>query len=80
MDNYSFDDELDSNNGFLETGALLKAIDVAKRLQISKSLAYRMMQSGEIPTVRFNRSVRVRLRDLEGFIQNHLYSSNRNQY
>ena len=53
---------------------LLKASDVAKRFKICKSLAYRLMQLGEIPTVRFNRTVRVRESDLEGFILSHLVS------
>ena len=47
---------------------LLKAEDVAHRLNICRSLAYRLMQQGKIPTVRFNRSVRVRDVDLEEFI------------
>ena len=50
---------------------LMKGNDVAKFLNISRSLAYRMMQSGEIPTIRFGGSVRVQLSDLEKFIMNH---------
>jgi excisionase family DNA binding protein len=49
---------------------LLKAIDVAKRLNICRSLAYKLMQRGEIPTVRINSAVRVRPGDLEAYIQN----------
>jgi excisionase family DNA binding protein len=48
---------------------LLRASEVAKILNISRPLAYRLMQTGKIPTVRINSSVRVRLEDLEGFIQ-----------
>ncbi len=48
--------------------SLLKAEDVAHRLNVCLSLAYRLMQNGKIPTVRFNRSVRVREVDLEEFI------------
>ena len=47
---------------------LLNATEVAKVLNISKALAYRLMQSGEIPTVRFNRTVRVREPDLDEYI------------
>ena len=47
---------------------LLRPVDVATALNISKSLAYRLLQSGQIPTVRFNRTVRVRLEDIEAFI------------
>ena len=48
---------------------LLKAQEVAKILQISRSLAYRLMQHGEIPSVRFHQSIRVRQKDLEAFIK-----------
>ena len=48
---------------------LLKPSDIARRLNVSRSLAYRLLQSGEIPTVRFGHSVRIRSIDLEAFIQ-----------
>ena len=48
---------------------LLKANDVAKRLNISRSLAYQLMQNGKIPTVRINRTIRVKESDLEEFVQ-----------
>lgn len=47
---------------------LLKAIDVAKILNISRSLAYRLLQKGVIPVVRINQVVRVHPKDLELFI------------
>jgi excisionase family DNA binding protein len=50
---------------------LLRADQVAIRLNISRALAYQLMQCGEIPTIRFNRTVRVRELDLDRFIQNH---------
>jgi excisionase family DNA binding protein len=49
--------------------ALLKATDVAKKLNISRSLAYQLMQSGNIPTVRINRSIRVQPSDLAEYIR-----------
>ena len=52
------------------SGSLLKAEDVAKILNISTSLAYKLMLSGAIPTVRINRSVRVKSADLNQFINN----------
>ncbi|HBA92104.1 MAG TPA: hypothetical protein DCZ08_10290 [Anaerolineaceae bacterium] len=48
---------------------LLRATDVAKQLSISRSLAYQLMLRGEIPTVRFGGSVRVRECDLAEYIQ-----------
>ncbi len=48
---------------------LLKGNDVATRLNVSKAFAYRLMATGDIPTVRLGRSVRVRPEDLEEFIE-----------
>jgi excisionase family DNA binding protein len=49
---------------------LLKPSDVARRLNVSRSLAYRLIQADEIPSVRFGHSVRIRSCDLEAFINN----------
>ena len=51
---------------------LLKAKDVAERLNISRSQAFCLMRNGEIPTVKFGKLVRVREEDLENFIQSNL--------
>jgi excisionase family DNA binding protein len=51
----------------LETG-LLTAAQVVKILMISKSNAYRLIQQGEIPSIRIGQSVRVREEDLEEFV------------
>jgi excisionase family DNA binding protein len=48
---------------------LLKGGDVARLLGISRSLAYRMMRSGEIQSIRFGRTIRVRPEALEKFLQ-----------
>ncbi len=53
------------------TTKLLRATDVAQRLCISRSLAYKLMISGELPTVRFGGSVRVRETDLDEYIARH---------
>lgn len=48
---------------------LLTVPEVARRLRIGRTLAYRLVQTGEIPGVRVSRRVvRVRPRDLELFI------------
>ncbi len=47
---------------------LLRASEVASRLNISRSLAYKLMQVGEIPTVKIFRSIRVKISDLEEYI------------
>jgi len=48
---------------------LLKPSEVAEILSISRALSYRLLQTGKIPAIRFNRVVRVRPRDLENFIE-----------
>ncbi len=50
---------------------LLRAEDVAHVLNISKSLAYKLMQSNAIRTIRVNHAVRVRMEDLMIYIQDH---------
>jgi excisionase family DNA binding protein len=57
------------NNSELTLSRLLNADEVATILSISKSLAYKLMQNNKIPTVKINRSVRVRETDLNEFIQ-----------
>ena len=54
----------------VETRQLLKAADVARILNISRSLVYRMLQRGKIPSIRINQSVRVDPGDLQQFIEN----------
>ncbi len=53
----------------IDARRLIKAKEVAEILQVSRSMAYRMMQRGEIPTVRVGSAVRVRGSDLEEFIK-----------
>lgn len=53
---------------YIATHVLLKAADIAKFLNISKSMAYRLMQTGEIPTVSIGNAKRVRPLDLHHFI------------
>ena len=52
----------------LETDRLLKVNEVAKILQVSRSMIYQMILRNEIPSVRFGKSVRVRQIDLDKII------------
>jgi excisionase family DNA binding protein len=52
---------------------LLRDADVAKILDISRAMAYRLMQQGEIRTVRIAGSRRVRVMDLDEYINENLY-------
>jgi excisionase family DNA binding protein len=51
---------------------LLTADEAAELLQIHRSTVYDMMNSGELATVHFGRSVRIRRIDLEAFIVSHV--------
>ncbi len=52
--------------------SLLKATEVAEILNISKSMAYRLMQTREIPTVCIGTARRVRPADLHNYINTNL--------
>jgi excisionase family DNA binding protein len=56
----------------LET--LLTGAEVANILQVSRSFAYQLMKSGQIPTVRLGRSCRVRPKDLISYIEKNLHN------
>ena len=51
---------------------LLKAIEVAEILNISRAMAYRLMQTKKISTVRIGKACRVRPVDLKNYIQANL--------
>lgn len=52
---------------------LLRPGEVASRLSISRSFAYRLLQTGMIPTVRLGKACRVRQKDLDAFIEKNIY-------
>lgn len=60
---------MDERNLMPNPIVLIKATDIAERLQISRAKAYQLLKTGEIPTVRFGGSVRVRECDLAEYIQ-----------
>ena len=65
-------------NQFLELPKiekLLRGNEVARLLNISRSRAYNLMQTGVIPTVHIGKSRRVRLKDLEAYIEKNIYPS-----
>jgi excisionase family DNA binding protein len=53
---------------------LLKATQVAQILNISNSMAYRIIQTGEIRSVQIGAARRVRPEDLQFYIQENLTS------
>ncbi|NUM48743.1 MAG: helix-turn-helix domain-containing protein [Anaerolineales bacterium] len=61
----------------LPVETLLKAVDVAHFLNISRAYAYQLMQRGEIPTVKIGTACRVRLVDLKAYIRENLHPNPR---
>jgi excisionase family DNA binding protein len=68
--------DMEFHDSILRVNTLLKAKDVAEILQISRAMAYILMQRGEIPTVRIGKARRVRPEDLIKFIENNTYTVN----
>jgi excisionase family DNA binding protein len=56
---------------------LLRAVDVAEILNVSKPMVYKLMRTNEIPTVKIGKAIRVRPADLHNFIRENLISANR---
>ena len=52
---------------------LLSITDVCQELGMGKSWVYRHIQSGEIPSVKLGRNIKVRREDLEGYLENQRY-------
>jgi excisionase family DNA binding protein len=53
---------------------LLKADKVARRLSLGRATVYSMMASGELPTFRKGRAVRVPVRALEEWIERNTHA------
>lgn len=60
-------DEMSKSNDI----ALLKAHEVAGQLGISLAMVYRIMQEGELPSVKIGNAIRIRPCDLEAYINRH---------
>ena len=52
---------------------LLKPTEIADLLNISRSFAYHLLQTGVIPTVRLGTACRVRPRDLAEYIEKNIH-------
>lgn len=50
-------------------GRLLRLDEVAERLSISKSMAWKLVAYGQLRSVKIGRAVRVRPADLEAYIE-----------
>ena len=52
-----------------ESQKLLKVIEVARILNISRSLVYRLIHTGKIPHIRISQAVRIHQNDLDKFVE-----------
>ena len=52
---------------------LLSITDVCRELGMGKSWVYRRIQSGEIPSVKLGRNIKVRREDLQGYLEGQRY-------
>ena len=52
---------------------LLSILEVCQELGMGKSWVYRRIQSGEIPSVKVGRNIKVRREDLEGYLEDQRY-------
>jgi excisionase family DNA binding protein len=60
------------NIALRDSEQLLNATEIAHILNISRAMAYRLMQFGKIRTVSIGTAKRVRRKDLRTFIENNL--------
>ena len=53
---------------------LLSIAEVCRTLGMGKSWTYRRLKSGEIPSVKLGRSIKIKREDLEEYLEKHRYT------
>jgi hypothetical protein len=71
---------MDGQYKLLDEDRLLKAIEVAQILNISRALAYQLMKQRKIGTVHIRGACRVRPIDLKKFIEDNTTPSERGSF
>ncbi len=54
---------------------LLSIQEVCQELKMGKSWVYRRLKSGEIPSIKLGHNIKVRRKDLEGYLEDNRYRS-----
>ncbi len=54
-----------------EADMLLTVREVAERLAVSRRHVWRLISANELPSIKFGRTTRVRVQDLEEFVERH---------
>ncbi len=62
-----------SPNGHQSSSELLSVLEVCQALGMGKSWVHRRIRSGEIPSVRFGRKIKVKREDLQEYLESHRY-------
>lgn len=65
MENITSSSEKDQNY-------LINAREAAKRLGVSRSMIFKLVQNGELPAVRIGSAIRIRPQCLNDFVESHL--------
>jgi excisionase family DNA binding protein len=63
---------IERNTHTFERDRLLKPTEVAEILNVSRAMAYRLLQMGHIRVVRIGAARRVRPKDLQDFIRDNI--------
>ncbi len=53
---------------------LLSIPEVCQELDMGKSWVYRQIKSGELPSVKLGRSIKIKRQDLEDYLESHRYA------
>jgi excisionase family DNA binding protein len=59
------------SNGREDPSELLSIAQVCQKLAMGKSWVHQRIRSGEIPSVRLGRNIRIKRADLEKYLENH---------
>jgi excisionase family DNA binding protein len=68
-----FEETLDGQNPHSRGPELLSIPQVCRSLGMGKSWTYRRLKSGEIPSVKLGRSIKVKREDLERYLESRRY-------
>jgi excisionase family DNA binding protein len=64
-----------ATNNAVQSAVFLTVEQVAQRLYVGRSTAYNMVNTGEIPAVRFGRLIRVPASALDAYLSNKLQAN-----
>jgi excisionase family DNA binding protein len=73
-------EDVEANKRFGNQGLqLLSIVEVCQTLGMGKSWTYRRLKSGEIPSVKLGRSIKVKREDLQQYLESRRYQPTENE-